>query len=516
MNIRTLKRWGWTVCVLLLTVIVGCQSVGGLNLNDMLVKQLSIEKQEQSLVLELEVDVNEALLASEDEKAKKAVELLRKLKLELVHSKADALGNQWVTGNLVTSKGSIPFTLHADEKAVRIDIDGAKRPFVLELSALQDELGTMALPSGEDRQAMMESVRKLAQNIGSYLIKGLPNPPVITVDQVNETIHGESTKLTKVHAELNGEQLGQLLPLYLENLIKDKEGFRATVVQVFEWLYEMEEDLDLGLRDSESLNAEAMANFTIETLLPELEDALEDLKKAQHEEEWKQIFDKGITLKTDLYVDESLHIRKSNLEAVIAPAAFAEEDSPIRSIKVRASSEMWNVNGEVEIPAVETPVNALKLEELDNYDAYRFVRMFDSDSVVYDLLKNDFAIDDQSFTLSSEWGIPFFVDEEGTAFVPLRETLGEFGIRPNLEVPANGPMEIRFYDRPTAKSIILRKDSDQATVNGETVKLAHPLMNDANMTYISADDLFGLLGAEYEVVEWEDYDEQMMEVTRDL
>lgn len=522
MNIRTSKRLGWVVCALLLAIIVGCQSVGGLNLNDMLLKQLDVAQQEQALSLELEIEVNEALLALEDEEARKAVELFRKIKLDITHAKVDDRGNQWVTGVLGTSKGSIPFTLHSDNKAIRIDVDGAKRPLVLELPDLGEALGALGVGAGENgdvQQALMESVRGLVKTIAPYFVNGLPNPPVITVDRVNEPIRGVQTSLTKVHAELNGEQLGELIPVYLENLIGDKEGFKAVIVGLFEWVRDLPPELKSAFGvpplDAEGIDIDAIAEGASEGLFSGLEDAVASLKELQEQDEWKRIFDKGITLKTDLYVDDSLHIRKSFFEAVIAPAAFAEENSPVRSIKVRASSENWNVNGNVEVPAVEVPLTALSVEELDDYDAYRVVRLFETDSVLYDLLKNEFKIDDQSFELSSEWGIPFYVDENGEAFVPLRETLRKLGIRPKLDTSSNGPLEIRFYDRPTDQSIVLRKDSDQATVNGEAVKLAHPLVNEANITYVSAKDLFDLLGAEYDVVELE-YGELVLQVARDL
>ncbi len=517
---KAIKRAGWIVCALLLAVIVGCQPVGGLNLNDMLIKQLDITHQEHSLTLELAIDVNEELLALEDEETKKGVGLFRNIKAEITHAKADEKGNQWLTGKLTTNKGSIPFTLHSDSRTIRIDVEGAKRPFVLSLAELEDALGTGIGSAAELQQALVESVRGLVKNVAGYFVKGLPNPPVIAVDRTNETVHGVTTGLTKVHAELDGEQLGQLIPAYLDNLTGDIDGLTEVVANVLRWVAELPPELKEifgagGIVDSDAdidLFAETIVEMTLYPGLLEIKDDLDDIRQT---EQWAEIFDKGIQLKTDLYVDDSLHVRKSFFEAIIAPAAFAEEDSPVRSVTLRASGENWNVNGKVDIPEVEVPRNALNVQEMDDYDPYRIVGLFETDSVLYDLLKNEFEIDDQSFELSSEWGIPFYMDEDGIAYVPLRETLGKFGIRPNLQVPADGPLEIRFYDRPTGKSVVLRKGSDRATVNGEAVKLAHSLLNDMNITYVSADDLFGLLGAEYVVAELGS-GEAVMQVARDL
>jgi len=530
---KTTKKLGWIVCALLLAVIVGCQPVGGLNLNGVLLKQLDVvDRQEQSLTFELELDVKEDLLALEDEETKKWVELLKKTKLEISHYKVDGKGAQWATGTLTTAKGAVPFTLHAVNRTLRIDVGGAKRPLVvplpdwqrtLDLALLESHYGLGTVTGAESSETVQptftDALRNLMKNVAPFFVERLPNPPVIAVDRVNESIHGVPTGLTKVHAELNGEQLGQLVPEYVNNLLADKVAIQKVVVDVLRWASELPPELK-GLFSIDELidnetDAEWFAEEIVNEIYPDLLEMKEELKEFQKTEEWKEVFDKGIELKTDLYVDDSLLVRKSSLEAIIAPAAFAKENSPIRSVKLRVTGEKWNVNGTVDIPAVVIPANALTAEELDEFEPYRFVRLFEEDSVIYDLLKNEFEIDDQNFELSSEWGIPFYVDDGGVAYVPLRETLRRFGIRPNLHEAAKGPLEIRFYDEPTHKSITLRKGSDKATVNGQAVKLDHPLVNEANITYVSANDLFGLLGAEYEVTETT-YGDLVMQVTRDL
>nr|WP_255807686.1 stalk domain-containing protein [Cohnella mopanensis] len=145
-------------------------------------------------------------------------------------------------------------------------------------------------------------------------------------------------------------------------------------------------------------------------------------------------------------------------------------------------------------------------------EAFQFVRLFEEDSVIYGLLKNDFKIDDQSFELSDEWGIPFFIDSDNVAYVPIRSTMEEFGV--HLNVPeAKG--QIRFYDQATEQSFVFQLGSLKATVNGQAIKLKHKIVTDGPFAYVSADDLFGLLGAKYKITHKED-GESVMEVTRDL
>jgi len=511
------KKLGWLLCALLLAVIVGCESIGGLNLNDMLLKQLDVSKQESSQTLELEIDVNKELLAEAEPEAVKLVELLGRLKLDISHAKTDGQGKQWATGTLSFGKGELPFTLHTDAKAVRIDLEGAKRPIVVEIPGLADELGADFGSNAELQGTLMESVRELTKKVASYFVKGLPNPPTISVDRVEEPVRGVATKLTKVHAELNGEQLGKLIPTYAANLIKDKEGFKQTIRDVYAWMSDLPPEIKaaFGAEDllgAEEASADEVADAIVEELFPELESAQEELAEFSGTDEWKELFDKGVELKTDLYVDDSLHLRKSFAELTIAPAAFSAADSPIRSVKIRSSGEMWNVNGDIDIPDVQVPPTALSAEELDGFTSYRFLRLFEQDSLIYDLLKNDFRIDDQNFELSDEWGIPFLVDDEGVAYVPLRSTLEQFEIK--LNVPKN-PGDLAFYDPGKNRSIELRKGSKQALVNGEKDILGHELFAEYGYVYIAADDLFDLLGAKYEIVDGYET-ERLMKVTRDL
>ncbi|WP_186438416.1 stalk domain-containing protein [Cohnella terricola] len=516
MGKRSFKKLGILVCALLLAVIVGCQSVGGVNLNDMLLKQLDVSKQEQSQSFELTFDVNEELLAEEGPDIVKAVNAFKKVALNITESKVDEKGNQWMTGVFTFGKGTIPFTLHIDAKAVRIDVGGAKRSLVFELPDMEQAFSLEGKDAGESRQAIVESVRELMKKVASYFVKGLPNPPVISVDRVTQPIHGESTALTKVHAELNGEQFGELIGVYLDNLVKDREGFKAAVKNVYLWMADMPQEMKEAFGVSDLFDGDAdldeMTDTVTVLLFPKLKEAQKEYKEFRGTDDWKEAFDKGITMKADMYVDDSLHLRKWAMDINIAPAALTVEDSPIRSIKLAASGEIWNVNGKVEVPAVQVPRNALSVEELSDMQSFQIVRLFEEDSAMYDLLKNELHVGDQSFQLSSEWGVPFYVDSKGVAYVPIRSTLKEFGIR--LSVP-KAAGEIRFYDEATGQSFVLRKGSAKATVNGKSVTLAHKITADANFTYVSADDLFGLLGAEYEITEYED-GELVMDVTREL
>lgn len=516
------RKLGLILCTALLAFIVGCQSVGGLNLNEMILKQIDVTQQEQSMLLELEVEFNEQLLSEEEPEAAQLIQVFKKFSLNIKHSKFDDKGNMWMTGQFSFSKGAIPFTIHLDSKAFRLDLDGASRPLVIEIdssmnASLNELLPGMDLSMGsEAQQAIMDSVRKLVRNVASYFVNGLPNPPTISVARETVPINGVSTMLNKVHAEINGEQLGELISVYLDNLIKDKEGFKGLLRNFAQWAKELPPELQEMLEGSEIFGegfpVETFVEQGMEEFFPMLEEAQKELAAAREQKEWKEIFDKGITMKADVYVDDSLHLRKSDLELKIAPAAFQQADSPVRSITIRSSSEMWNVNGEVVVPEVEIPRNAMTIEQLEKLKPYQVVRLFDKSSIIYDILKNDLKVGEQSFILSTEWGVPFYMDESGAAYVPLRSTMTNFEVQTNYDYDTKA---IYFYDEATGQSIRLKVNSAEAYVNGQKVMLEHKVHSDGHFVYASADDLLGLLQATYEVTE-DEGGELIMEVTRNL
>ncbi|WP_373230267.1 stalk domain-containing protein [Cohnella sp.] len=516
------KKVGFILCAALLAFIVGCQSVGGLNLNEVILKQIDVTQQEQSQLLELEIDFNEQLLSEEEPELAQMIEAFKKFSLNIKHSKLDDKGNMWLTGEFSFERGEIPFTLHSDSKVLRFDLGGSSRPFIIEMDSSMGTSLNQLLPGfdmfmgSDSQQVMMDSVRKLVRNVASYFVNGLPNPPAISVSRVTGPINGVATTLNKVHAELNGEQLGELISVYLDNLVKDKEGFETMLRNFAQWAQELPPEMKEVLEGSEIFGegfpVETFVEKGVAEFFPMLEEAQKELEAAREKKEWKEVFDKGITMTADVYVDDSLHLRKSSLEMKIAPAVFEQPDSPVRSITIRSSGEMWNVNGEVVVPAVEIPRDALTVEQLENMKPFQIVRLFDKDSVIYDILKNDLKADDQSFELSTEWGVSFYLDTNGDAFVPLRSTMTNFDVQTNYDL---GTKVIYFYDEATAQTIQFRLGSNKAHVNGHEVTLDHKVQSDGHFVYASADDLFGLLRATYEITEYED-GESVMEVARDL
>jgi hypothetical protein len=165
----------------------------------------------------------------------------------------------------------------------------------------------------------------------------------------------------------------------------------------------------------------------------------------------------------------------------------------------------------VEVPDVTVPPSALTEEELDNLEAYRFLRLVNPDSALYRLLKDDLAIDDQEAVLYDSWDGPF-VERNGVLYVPIRETLDDFDIQVQY---SKKDKTVRFYDGPTGREFALRSGSTEVRVGGETVRWTRPALTIDGKLYVPADEFFKLFGATYERTVDEDGD-TMLQVKRDL
>lgn len=497
---RHWRKWGFGLCVLLAALLAGCQAAGGVNLDEMMLKQLETASLEQSGKLELEIDWNEKYLQIEDPEFAKYAELFGRVSLEIKNAKTDQAGRSRIEGSLALGgKAPVSFALHVDENKLSLEAEGAKRTLVIDLEEAAGATPSAFGPGIEEDPALL---RQLVREAAVYFVKHLPNPPKVDVSREFTNVNGQSLQLTKVHAELNGQEIGELLVRYVDALVQDEAGFREMLGNVVKLLAEVnpEQLQEMGGSDAESPDMQAaMADEAFHSTYPMLKEIQATLEEAKQDPEWDVVFDKGITLKTDLYLDNQLHIRKSDTELSIAPIVLQMPTSPVHSVTLRMHSEMWNVNGDVTVPPVETPDNAVGTKELDEMSSIQFVRLFEEDSVLYDLLKNEFEIDDTRFELDeySFYGTaPILVGEGGSAtlHVPVREALDDFEneIEYDPETAA-----IRFTDEGTNREIVLTIGSSEAQVNGKPVALSEPVYLIDGYAYMAADDLFGLLNATY-------------------
>jgi len=524
MRNRLLKRWGLLLSAAVLAVLVGCQSVGGLNLNDVLLKQFDVASVESSSALEVNIDWNDDMLAGEDPELAKVLGWFEKTTLRIDQAKVSKDGRMLIRGSFGFGKGTIPFEMHSDNDKLLLNVDGAKHPLVISNADEQSLLGGVS-GAGTVQDAtpeMTEALRGIVKEAASYFIEHLPNPSQISVDRVSEPINGSATTLSHVHAELDGAELAQLIPNYLDAIAGDEEGLKAWLQRLLQLASELPPDALEALGTTpEELKAElddANANLddTVQLIVGEFKMLREtwDSMKQEDPDSFNQIFNASAKLKTDWYVDNDLRLRKSVADFSYVTPAEVKDELPFRSISVHSSEEIWNINGDVQVPEVSVPRDAYTPEELADLNPVRTVRLFEPDSVIYDLLKNEFAIDDQHFAISSEWGVPFKYGKDGkTLYVPLKSTLEEIGDQVAYEPQTKS---YRFYDEATSQEVVLHLNSKEVTVNGRKTNWSEPAAIVIGGTaYVPAKPFFELVHAQYSLDTLQD-GTKLLSVDRDL
>ncbi|SFA95511.1 Copper amine oxidase N-terminal domain-containing protein [Cohnella sp. OV330] len=509
---------GMALVALLIIVLVGCQAVGGVNLNEMLTKQLDVRSSAGSGSLEVQLNWDEEAIAAEDEETQRLIKLFSRIKLQLDQVRSDEKGNMNASGSLSLNDRTIPFALQIDPTTAVLTVEGAKRPLVLDAAELQ----AGAIP-GEDlfpgigdmtSQVAEQAVRDAVKQVASFVVGHLPNPPKIQAEAVQVPINGTPTDLMKVHAELNGKELGELIPVFLDSVLSDGQGVKSLIEKLAAWVSDLPQDLKdaIGIVPEDTDWTPEELTDAAQTVMDGVKELRDEYEEASSEEDWQQAFNEALTFKGDFYADKSLHVRKSDVEIALDASLFGEEDIPLKSLVIRTSQEAWNINEDQGLGEVKVPANAMDVEELAAMKPRKLLGQLSANSAVYGLLKNDLQIDDQSFTLSSEWGVPFASDDDGNLYLPVKETMREFGNPIAFDAARK---QIRFYDEPTIQEFVLTLGSDQALVNGETVQLQSPVARLGGVSYMSADDLLGMLHATYTLTDGYD-GEQLLEVKRDL
>ncbi len=518
---RHFRKWGIGLCAILTAVLIGCQAVGGFDLNQAFLSQLDVSSKEQSGTVSVTIDWKEEQLETMDPQYAPFAAMLSQIDLRIDNASADGEGRSLVAGSIgLAGKSPVGFTLHTDGWKIRLDVDGAKRPLVIDMAELAGE----ELPDGKSLMGsgMQQHFKEMIRPVAAHLIKHLPNPKQLNISRVVSDVNGDNLPLTKVHAEFDGQQLGDLLETYVLALVQDEAGIRAMLGEVMQWVAAFPPELmqQLGGEEAEKPSQEEIAEAVEEgfqEIIPALRQLQAEIADLKQQPEWVLMFDQGITFKTDLYVDDQLRLRKSDTELVLEPVAFRMADSPVWSISIRFHNEIWNVNGKIDIPPVEKPLRAIRPEQLEELSSVQFVRLFEDDSAIHDILKNDLQIDDSDFELGGWYGDAMspYMAGEGEAkklYVSLRQVLNGFEDRVSF-TPKTG--ELRFYDPGTWQEIVLRVGSAEMTVNGEKATMSGPVELHNGYTFVPAEDLFKLLQAQYTYVQDED-DVIVVNVKRDL
>ncbi|GFN31227.1 copper amine oxidase N-terminal domain-containing protein [Paenibacillus xylaniclasticus] len=511
-----LKRFKRTYLVLLSALVVilaGCQAVAGIDLNKVLLNSLKVDSAESKQSVQFKLLWDEQALAEDEELTEDSLALLNMLsniKLNFNEMKMKDDDHLSVEGDLTLGSRSFGFGMVVDGEVGLLTVEGAKKPFLIDLSG-ESALDLLGLDSSVPvtEQTLTEVGRELFDYVGGYLIDKMPNPESLSVDPLAKTtVNGESLTLAHVSAKLTAEQAWKWIADYINALQGDREGLRSTLVGFIDIVL-ANPSLKQALIESEGSENLRPTDEEIDEVVDEVIEALaslsESMKEAEDSEDFAVIMNKNSYVQADLYVDSKLDIRKSNIDVQIKPdfsALDSEEDEeliPIEGLALTIESEMWNINGDVEVNAVSSAQKngAVSLESLEDMQGYQVLRLFEPTSNIYGLLDKDLHIGHQEAYISMYSSQPPVITPSGITLVPLRRVASELGASLTLE-----SNRIKLTDDATGTTIVLKKGSNQATVNGKTVKWSFPTTTIDNTVYVPARDLAKALGA---TLYWETY-----------
>lgn len=352
-------------------------------------------------------------------------------------------------------------------------------------------------------------MQELSPKVLTFVMKHLSNPKNISVTPVQEAVNGETLSLNKLHMEIKGEELLAMVKPFLTSISKDEQGLKQLIGDLYDVLYPVFESY-MGL---EGIEGEGMEDDEMTSILPKskeeavtsiyamIKEGLDSILVNYDQElnnllkdtpELKTVFGPETKLNMDFFLDSKLDIRKQKMSLKVAVPA--SEDLPVRSVTVSADSELWNIGGAVTVDEVDASRGVMELTE-GEVTPGQVLRNFDSNSFVYQFLKNEMKISTKSIFLhpGEENGA---ITVKNTTFVPLRYLSEQL----DAEVKwTKGSKQIVVIDDITGDEIVLTVDSPKATVAGQEVTMVESAFVGKNgKTYVPLRFMAESLGATIE------------------
>ncbi|MEO2210274.1 copper amine oxidase N-terminal domain-containing protein [Paenibacillus amylolyticus] len=456
--------------VLLMVVLTGCQAVGGVDVGKAMANGASIKSGESRQSMNINIEPAKEFATEKD---LEMIELINSISLNIDQAKMKDAKTASIKGTLSMEGKKLPFHLSMNESQLVIDLDGAQKPLYISLDTLQD---AQALPM-VDTKALEKQLEELSPKLFSFVLKHLSNPKNISVTPVQESVNGEALSLSKLHLEVSGEEMLAMVKPFLTSVSKDEQGLKDLIGDLYDVFYPVLEavnEVDGG--GDETLNSivpeskdEAVASLYaiikvgLDSMLVNYDQELNNL--LNETPEFKTVFGTGTTLKLDFYLDSKLDIRKQNFELKVALPA--SEDLPVNSVTVSGDSEQWNIGGTVAVDEVDVSGGVMDLMK-DDITPGQMLRNFDSNSLAYQLLKDEAGITSKSVVLFPDDEYAGAITVKNTTFVPLRYVSEEL----DAEVKwTKGSNQIVVIDDITGDEIVLTVGSKKATVAGKEVTM---------------------------------------------
>ncbi|WP_270165062.1 copper amine oxidase N-terminal domain-containing protein [Paenibacillus sp. SYP-B4298] len=523
-----------------LLIAAGCQAVGGLDFNTVLKQAMKVSSSEGSQSLEFEMLYNEEALKLLEPEERSMLELFSKVKLDFQDIKVSENQAMSMNGTLSLGGRQVNFSLHSDDKLAVLNIEGAWRPFVIDLnevgsltpvSAFMEGAGLGADQSAEateeSRAKLTELSRQMVDVVGGYAIDNMPNPNRITVAPEELAVNGEQLKTAHVQMEIDGSELIPWASRFVNALIADKAGLEKMLTELIRLFRAQDPQLWTSLGIDNPLSEESTGGKSDKELVAEgVEGALEmlgDLKRnldsvASEEQSVDSFLNKESYLKANLYVDSKLDIRQSVVELAIRVPQQAQKveledgtemqyyNSPVEGFHIKVTQQAWNVNGKVVPEAVQAPKVSYTFDELVDSEGYAAMRLFKKDSVVRSLM-NELKMNEQSAFFGFYDYNPPIMLPEGITLLPLRDTLNQLDSSLSYD---NETKVFTVFDRWSEDRLSFKIGEDTFVSNGETKSWSvSPIVVEGTL-YVPARDLIKALSGS---LHWEDWGDEWRSLT---
>lgn len=536
------KRFRWTALLLafVMIVAVGCQSVGSVNLDRVLMSNFDFQSMEGKYTMELELmmdDLTAAMIGFEAEE----FELLRKVRLELHELKQENPVTASAAGSLHIAGTEIPFEMYVSSSQLVVSVDGIRRPIMFDDAAsnpmFAELLDMMSMSYEEYHENYMQAMKAFA----GYVVPNLPNPDTIGFSRELISINGENVFTTHVHSVIYGDELIPFVQKMLKQLAEDEEGLREALEVIYDLMLPFVERAieklqeDMGMIDNESAavirllesylhNKTLVVEFLATTITYGLTEAMNLLDAAEEQvnglrEQGFHLLNDSSYLAFDLYVEDFETMRRFDFEIFLQPTT--EMPLPVNAgIRLYASQEYWNINDKPVKADIIDPSDAIVLDESLHESV--ILSEIDPESALGQLLiahglnKRQFTVileepaAEQSETDESEsfnwFGTAPFI-QDGSAMVSAYWLANKLGLEWDLDWDEEDN-EIIFYTDPvTGRTLTVTGGSSIAVLDGEEVQMNTAAVERGYTLYVPLRFVAESFGAEVT------YDEETRTVT---
>ncbi len=478
---------------MMLIVLAGCQSVGGVDIAQVVNQSLNVKSVESKETVTVKLDVKkDAKLDPEDEQF---INLLNGLQID-IHTKKESNEKMSARGELKIGNKKLPFHISVDPKQVALDVEGAKEAIVIPTAEVDPSMAELT-PDLEQMEAFQKAFIQ-------WFSKNAPNPKVATVTSGMESVFGESKFLDRIHLEFGADETLGWIQGFVKAAIADEEGTKAFLEEIGKLygplLTTMLEEEEIGGANIYK-DGELFATFAYKWLKENADQMLKELttgweQAIKESPELAQVLSDKTKLKLDMYSDSAKNIHKTNMELNIQLPST--DDMPVNSILIQTTSELKNHNNTVKVEPinVENAVNVME-EELTPGEWLRF---FEEGSLAKDLLKQmgityKFIYLPMSQGEYDEWlnDSPLPYVEKGVTMVPLRYVAEELDAVVKWD---SKQKQVTMMDDITGSKIVLKLGSNIALVDGVQKKISGKLVISKDGTvYVPLRSVSELLGA---------------------